>query len=258
LLVTKDGNRTAVQAKRQESPVGERAFQQVLAGRIHYQCDSAAVVTNSELMPRARRLAAECGVSVMERPHLSRMLQMAAMLENPSRLGPPLCGRCGIPLVPRTSRRYGPFWGCSNYPRGCRFKAEFRYSLILSMPPIQAVTAPIRDVQASREYRSGETWEVPAAAVASQAISSTSVPDAGRPVSVDRMGRQGQQFLHGAALAALILGWICVVGFILELVEPPAGETSQAGGYIFALVLFGAPTLWGTARLRRARQALHD
>jgi restriction system protein len=182
LLVTKDGNRTAVQAKRQDAPVGERAFQQVLAGRIHYQCDSAAVVTNSELMPRARRLAAECGVSVMERTHLTRMLQMAAMLESPRLLGPPVCSRCGIPLV-RRSGRYGPFWGCSNFPRGCRFRAEFRYSLILCVPLSQAATAPIPDVRANRECGSAERWELPAAAVAVHTDLSTSVPDTARPGS---------------------------------------------------------------------------
>jgi restriction system protein len=132
LIVARDGNRTAVQAKRQDARVGERAFQQVLEGRIHYECDSATVVTNSELMSRARRVAAECGVSVLERTHLTRMLQMAAMVESPRLLDPPLCSRCGIHLV-RRSGQYGPFWGCSNFPRGCKVRAEFRYALILSI-----------------------------------------------------------------------------------------------------------------------------
>ena len=69
LIVSRDGNRTAVQAKRQDARVGEHAFQQVLEGRIHYHCDSATVVTNSELMSRARKVAVECGVSVLERTH---------------------------------------------------------------------------------------------------------------------------------------------------------------------------------------------
>jgi hypothetical protein len=255
LLVTKDGNRTAVQAKRQESPVGERAFQQVLAGRIHYQCDSAAVVTNSELMPRARRLAAECGVSIMERPHLTRMLEMAAMLESPRLLDPPLCSRCGIRLVNR-SGRYGPFWGCANFPRGCHSRAELRYSLILSLPPSQAATAPIPDPRAIWEYRFGGRWELPAAAVAAHMVSSTSVPEPARPGPGGRIVPQQQQFLHGVALATVIFGWLCIAGLILGFTEPSAGEEPQTAGYIFALVLIGAPTLWGTARLRRARQAL--
>jgi restriction system protein len=183
LIVSRDGNRTAVQAKRQDARVGEHAFQQVLEGRIYYHCDSATVVTNSELISRARKVAVECGVSVLERTHLTRMLQMAAMLESPRLLDPPLCTRCEIPLV-RRSGRYGPFWGCSNFPRGCHFKADFRYSLILSLPPIQAVTALMADPRSDRECRSAERWELPAAAVAVHTDLSTSVPDtAARPGS---------------------------------------------------------------------------
>jgi restriction system protein len=255
LLVMEDGNRTAVQAKRQESPVGERAFQQVLAGRIHYQCDSAAVVTNSELMPRARRLAAECGVSIMERPHLTRMLEMAAMLESPRLLDPPLCSRCGIPLVKR-SGRYGPFWGCANFPRGCHSRAELRKSLILSSPPSQAATAPIPGPRAIWEYKFAGSWELPAAAVAVHTALSPSVPESARPGSGGRIVPQQQQFLHGLALALVVFGWLCVAGFIVGLVEPSVGEKPQTAGWVFALVLVGVPTLWGTVRLRRARQAL--
>jgi hypothetical protein len=43
--------------------------------------------------------------------------------------GPPLCPRCGQPMVPRTARR-GPhegeaFWGCADYPR-CRGVRVYR------------------------------------------------------------------------------------------------------------------------------------
>jgi restriction system protein len=130
LLLTKQGLRTAVQAKRQEGPVGERAVQQVLAGRVHYQCDGAQVVTNSELMPRARKLASECEVRVVERPELTRLLQLAGMVESPVLLDPPPCNRCGVRLVPR-SGPFGPFWGCRNFPQGCHHRAPYRYSLVL-------------------------------------------------------------------------------------------------------------------------------
>ncbi|WP_454723349.1 MULTISPECIES: restriction endonuclease [Cupriavidus] len=36
----------------------------------------------------------------------------------------PTCAACGVKLVRRTGRR-GPFWGCSNYPAGCRVTMEF-------------------------------------------------------------------------------------------------------------------------------------
>ena len=58
LIVTKDGIRSAVQAKRQEKRMGEHAVQQAVTGRVSYQCDTATVVTNAEIQPRARALAA--------------------------------------------------------------------------------------------------------------------------------------------------------------------------------------------------------
>ena len=140
LLLTKQGLRTAVQAKRQEGPVGERAVQQVLAGRVHYKCDGAQVVTNSELMPRAHKLASECEVRVVERPELTRLLQLAGMVESPVLLDPPLC-RCGVRLVPR-SGPFGQFWGCANFPRGCRFHASYKYSLILRALPWSQISPP--------------------------------------------------------------------------------------------------------------------
>jgi hypothetical protein len=227
----------------------------VLAGRAYYHCDSATVVTNSELMSRARKLAAESGVSIMERPALTRMLQKAGMLESPRLLGPPLCGRCGIPLVWR-SGRYGPFWGCSNFPRGCGYRAEIRNSLILSLPPSQPPPVPSHEPRVNWECKPAGRWEPPAAAVAVHPGSPTSVPDTARPWSAGHTARQRRQLVHGAALAALILGWLCVFGFVVGLVEPPAGENPQTGGYVFALVLFGVPTVWGTVRLWHARAAL--
>jgi Restriction endonuclease len=130
LIVSKDGIRSAVQAKRQEKRMGEHAVQQAVAGRAYYRCELASVVTNAEIQPRARTLADIAGVSIMDRVHLTRMLQMAEMLDSPRLLPAPQCARCDIPLVAR-SGRYGPFWGCENYPHGCRVKAQHRYSLLL-------------------------------------------------------------------------------------------------------------------------------
>lgn len=40
----------------------------------------------------------------------------------------PTCASCGIKLVERTAREGGrPFWGCENYPRGCRTKLPMRF-----------------------------------------------------------------------------------------------------------------------------------
>jgi len=130
LLVFKDGVRTAVQAKRQAKKVGDHAVQQAIAGRDYYKCHTASVVTTAGVQPRVRTLAGKTGVSILDRQHLTRMLQMARMVESPELLPAPDCSRCRTPLVRRTGA-YGPFWGCVNYPRGCRMNEQFRYSLVV-------------------------------------------------------------------------------------------------------------------------------
>lgn len=47
LILTKDGVRTLVQAKRQNSRVKEGAVQQAIAAKDYYRCDRAMVVTNN-------------------------------------------------------------------------------------------------------------------------------------------------------------------------------------------------------------------
>jgi HJR/Mrr/RecB family endonuclease len=51
----------ALQAKRYESPVGNRAVQEVIAGCIFHKCDRCAVVTNSSFTIAARELADRAG-----------------------------------------------------------------------------------------------------------------------------------------------------------------------------------------------------
>lgn len=112
LIVTRDGSRSAVQAKRQDTPVGDHAVQQAVTGRLYYQCHTTSVVTNADVQPRARTGAARTGVMIVDRVELTRMLQMTAMVESPRLLPSPQCTRCGVPLIERRSR-HGPFWGCT-------------------------------------------------------------------------------------------------------------------------------------------------
>jgi restriction system protein len=154
LIVSQNGNRTAIQAKRHTATVGDSAVQQVVVGRSYYQCTSATIVTTSELTARARKLAASCAVSIIERVNLMRLLQQARMVHSPQLLAAPLCRKCKIALVQR-SGKFGPFWGCTNFPRGCASKAQLHYSLVLTAPdhaapslhpappPVQAPLPPI-------------------------------------------------------------------------------------------------------------------
>lgn len=67
-LVVRKGLRTyAVQCKYYSWPVDGSAVQQVVAGMVCYDCDSAMVVTNSTLTPGAWTLAERNGVEVLDR-----------------------------------------------------------------------------------------------------------------------------------------------------------------------------------------------
>lgn len=125
--------------------------QQAVAGRTYYECDTATVVTNSVVTPRARRLGAANGVTIIDRVHLMRMLQMAGMLETPRLMPPPRCAACDLVLVRRTGK-FGPFWGCANYgPKKCRSHSDFKYTLVLTddpVPPTSAVAAAERVLRA--------------------------------------------------------------------------------------------------------------
>lgn len=57
--------RVAVQCKRYSQPVGNKAVQEVAAGRQFEQCDLAVVVTNAEYTSAARQLANALGVQLL-------------------------------------------------------------------------------------------------------------------------------------------------------------------------------------------------
>jgi len=58
LILTKDGRRIALQAKRWASPVGNSAVQEVMAGKLYYGCSEAIIVTTSRFTRSAQDLAA--------------------------------------------------------------------------------------------------------------------------------------------------------------------------------------------------------
>jgi len=112
LLVTRDGARTAVQAKRSGRRVGVRAVQEVVSARSFYGCDGALVVTNACFTAPAIRLAAANGVELWDRGRLIRALlrpeagapAAAPAADSPApREASPRggCATCGEPLAGR-------------------------------------------------------------------------------------------------------------------------------------------------------------
>lgn len=74
IVATRNGERVAVQCKNWESKVGPRAIQEVVAGRIHYGCNKAVVVSQNGFTKAAQELARSNGVILCTKEELSRML----------------------------------------------------------------------------------------------------------------------------------------------------------------------------------------
>jgi restriction system protein len=93
-------------------------------------------VTTSDFSADAREFAAGNGIGLHDVDGLLALIatreqkQQAALLAVAfeGEWWRPTCASCGIKLVERTAREGGrPFWGCENYPRGCRTKMAIRH-----------------------------------------------------------------------------------------------------------------------------------
>lgn len=70
LILSKDGVKTAVQAKRYNRSVGLKAVQEIAAAKEYYGCDKAMVVTNSYFSNQAKSLAKATQVELWDREQL--------------------------------------------------------------------------------------------------------------------------------------------------------------------------------------------
>lgn len=70
LILYREEEKIAVQAKRYGKPVGVAAVQQVLAARQFYECTGAMVVTNMSFTRQAKQLAAVSEVTLLDREDL--------------------------------------------------------------------------------------------------------------------------------------------------------------------------------------------
>ena len=74
LVVSKDGVRTVVQAKRWTKNVGVKAVQEAYASAAMYRCTRSMVVTNRYYSRAAKELARANGVTLWDRDNLVRAL----------------------------------------------------------------------------------------------------------------------------------------------------------------------------------------
>ena len=74
LVATKDGVKTAVQAKRSKRRIGIKAVQQAFASTGRYACQQSMVVTNASFTPQAIELARADNVELWDRNRLRKAM----------------------------------------------------------------------------------------------------------------------------------------------------------------------------------------
>lgn len=74
LILSKDGHRIAVQAKRYVGCVGVSAVQEALSGQAYYQCHTAWVITTGTFTANALVLAKKSGVKMIGRSDIGNLM----------------------------------------------------------------------------------------------------------------------------------------------------------------------------------------
>jgi HJR/Mrr/RecB family endonuclease len=74
LILSKDGERIAVQAKRYMGSVGVQAIQEALSGQAYYQCQTAWVITTGTFTTNAAELARKSGVRMVGRSEIGNLM----------------------------------------------------------------------------------------------------------------------------------------------------------------------------------------
>lgn len=74
LILNKNGQRIAVQAKRYVGSVGVSAVQEALSGQAYYQCHTAWVITTGAFTTNALELARKSGVKMIGRSEIGNLM----------------------------------------------------------------------------------------------------------------------------------------------------------------------------------------
>lgn len=75
IICERYGEKIAVQCKCYSSPIGNKPVQEVLAGKMYYDCNSAMVMTNSYFTQSAREIARKAKVRLCDRDNLADLLR---------------------------------------------------------------------------------------------------------------------------------------------------------------------------------------
>ncbi len=86
IIAYKDGLKYAIQCKRFNSKVNLKAVQEVVAGKKHYQCNNAIVVTNNYFSKSAIQLAESNFVELIDRDDLTKFLKSKIQTIDPNKV----------------------------------------------------------------------------------------------------------------------------------------------------------------------------
>ncbi len=98
LVITKDGERTAVQAKRHATAVGIAAVRQLIDWMKRYDCPRGLVVTNSFFTDQASECAEAWEIDLWDRRELAHYVD-----GDPPEVDTTVCAECGAPVTAGTT-----------------------------------------------------------------------------------------------------------------------------------------------------------
>lgn len=81
VIAYKDGYKFAFQCKRFSSNVGNKAVQEVIAGKQFYDCDYGAVITNRYFTNSAIQLASKTGIILLDRDDVFKIIKEISLRE---------------------------------------------------------------------------------------------------------------------------------------------------------------------------------
>ncbi|WP_298844603.1 restriction endonuclease [uncultured Clostridium sp.] len=126
LVLSKDGEKIVVQAKRWSSKVGIESVQQVIGAKSYYKANSCIVATNNFFTPNAIKLASSSSVDLWDRSKLLEIMsksngrEIAKEATNQTDISKRnICPKCGSEMILKKGK-YGSFYGCYKYPK-CKF-----------------------------------------------------------------------------------------------------------------------------------------
>jgi hypothetical protein len=131
LIIQKDGQSVAIQCKQWKAwSVGVRTVREFLGALTDAGIQKGKLITLRGYSGEARQLAEKHGIEIVNETGLTRMIESTDAQFDPEVLEllrdtRKFCPKCEREMMIRVAgkgpNRGGKFWGCSGYPKGCRY-----------------------------------------------------------------------------------------------------------------------------------------